>query len=262
MNSLRLSIDGREKRKKISYKPNKNTEIYCNKCSSCGSNQIEQRDGFSKEIIDIKIFKGGAKKWIVRYNSWQYKCLKCRETFISEKFPNRYIKYGHGLMSWCVYHNISRGLNMLQLQKSLADIFELSIPQPELYRFKAKSVKFYNITYKEIFNSILSGPILHIDETPVNLRKTKGYVWVITNMERVYYFYKESRDGEFLTEMLDGFSGVLISDFYSPYDSNDCPQQKCVIHFIRDLNEDLQLNPFDEELKVLTKQSLYATKNI
>src|SRR4029077_20110624 len=32
-----------------------------------------------------------------------------------------------------------------------------------------------------------------------------------------------------------------------------CSQQKCLIHLIRDLNDDLLKNPFDEEIKWLAK---------
>jgi hypothetical protein len=51
--------------------------------------------------------------------------------------------------------------------------------------------------------------------------------------------------------MLKGFRGVLVSDFYTAYDSLECPQQKCLIHLIRDLNNDIQASPWDEELKSL-----------
>jgi len=44
---------------------------------------------------------------------------------------------------------------------------------------------------------------------------------------------------------------VLISDFYAPYDSLECEQQKCLIHLMRDFNHDLRSNPWDEELKAL-----------
>jgi hypothetical protein len=54
--------------------------------------------------------------------------------------------------------------------------------------------------------------------------------------------------------MLRDFKGVLVSDFYSAYDSIDCPQQKCLIHFIRDLNDDLLKHPFDNELKRLAEE--------
>jgi hypothetical protein len=43
----------------------------------------------------------------------------------------------------------------------------------------------------------------------------------------------------------------LISDFYTAYDSLPCLQQKCLVHLIRDLNDDLRDNPFDEEFKGL-----------
>ena len=49
--------------------------------------------------------------------------------------------------------------------------------------------------------------------------------------------------------MLRGFNGVLVSDFYAAYDAVECPQQKCLIHLMRDLNDEILNNPFDEEMK-------------
>jgi hypothetical protein len=59
-----------------------------------------------------------------------------------------------------------------------------------------------------------------------------------------YYEYRDSRNGQFLSERLKGFGGVLVSDFFTAYDSIACPQQKCVIHLIRDMNANLKANPF------------------
>ena len=75
------------------------------------------------------------------------------------------------------------------------------------------------------------------------------YMWVFANMTTVAYVYAESRDSAVLEEILDGFTGVLVSDFYAAYDSVPCAQQKCLIHLMRDINEELHKNPFDEELK-------------
>src|SRR5262245_19370762 len=66
--------------------------------------------------------------------------------------------------------------------------------------------------------------------------------------------YRPTREGEFLQELLKSFRGVLISDFYSAYDALPCPQQKCLIHLIRDINQELLNNPFDEELKLITQR--------
>ena len=45
------------------------------------------------------------------------------------------------------------------------------------------------------------------------------------------------------------FTGVLVSDFYTGYDSLQCKQQKCIIHLIRDLNGDFLKYQLDFEFK-------------
>ena len=92
---------------------------------------------------------------------------------------------------------------------------------------------------------------MHIDETTVRMRKAQGYVWVLTTMDKVYYFYRPSRETGFLREMLASFRGVLVSDFYTGYDLLPCEQQKCLVHFIRDIDDDLLRNPLDSDLSSL-----------
>ena len=41
----------------------------------------------------------------------------------------------------------------------------------------------------------------------------------------------------------------MISDFYPGYDSAKCKQQKCWVHLIRDVNDDLWKSPFDSEFE-------------
>src|ERR1700680_1097956 len=71
-------------------------------------------------------------------------------------------------------------------------------------------------------------------------------------MEEVAYVDRETREGDFLLTMLKNFKGVLVSDFYAAYEAIPCPQQKCLIHLIRDLNDDVLKHPYDDELKRLT----------
>jgi hypothetical protein len=42
---------------------------------------------------------------------------------------------------------------------------------------------------------------------------------------------------------------VLVSDFYPGYDGVPCRQQKCLVHLVRDINDDLWAAPFDKELE-------------
>src|SRR5262249_45147114 len=69
------------------------------------------------------------------------------------------------------------------------------------------------------------------------------------NMEDVVYIYQPSRETGFLQDLLRGFNGVLVSDFYAGYESLPYKQQVCLVHLIRDMNDDLMASPFDEEFK-------------
>jgi Transposase IS66 family len=72
-------------------------------------------------------------------------------------------------------------------------------------------------------------------------------------MEEVAYFHTPTREGETIQALLKDFSGVLVSEFYAAYDSIQCPQQKCLIHFIRDLNDALLKQPYDEDIRRIAK---------
>ena len=49
---------------------------------------------------------------------------------------------------------------------------------------------------------------------------------------------------------------------YAVYDAVQCPQQKCLIHFIRDLNDELLKHPYDDELKQLVGEFAGLVKPI
>jgi hypothetical protein len=108
---------------------------------------------------------------------------------------------------------------------------------------------YYQVTKRKILQRIIQGNLIHADETRANIKGHLAYVWVLTNLKEVIYIIAESRDGAFIQELLREFKGVLVSDFYAACDAIECPQQKCLIHLMRDLNDDLLNNPFDEELK-------------
>src|SRR5260370_126397 len=158
------------------------------------------------------------------------------------------------MLGWGVCSKVACGMNMRRVATTFGDVFGLSIHRDGLYRLKRYVADIYRPLSAEILQCILKSPIIHIDETTVKLRGQKGYVWVLTTMDSVYYFFKQSREGAFLQEMLGAFSGILIADFYSAYDSLQCGQQKCLVHCVRDIDDDLLKNPLDIELKTMAQE--------
>lgn len=75
---------------------------------------------------------------------------------------------------------------------------------------------------------LLSGPIIHCDETPVQVLKetnrspqSKSYMWVrvsgLPDKKIILFDYASSRSGQIAGQLLDGFSGYLQTDDYAGY---------------------------------------------
>jgi hypothetical protein len=148
-----------------------------------------------------------------------------------------------------------RIIELYDSQTSLAQdmnrFYGFAFDKGEIHQLKAWAAKFYTETREAIFKQILNGKLVQADETRVVLHKETAYVWVLTTSREAVFFYAESREGDFIQKMLTGFKGVLVSDFYAAYDSIQCPQQKCLIHLIRDLNDALMDCPYDDELRLI-----------
>ena len=252
-------INKRHRRlKRTKTHPNRIIYNECKRCPRCQKKSIKQMKQRSRLLVDLKFSRSGVKKWITKLYSYQYKCRKCGHVFSSDpRLPGsrgRQNQYGHALMSWCVYSHFFCGMNMSRTRIALGDTFGIFIDNSRMMRSRRSMTAMYEGLYCAIIESILQETILHADETSVRLRGLNGYVWVLAGMDKVYYFYKPSREGSFLQEMLHSFSGVLISDFYTAYDSLTCEQQKCIVHIVRDIDDDLLKNPLDAELKGIAQE--------
>src|SRR5437016_4415583 len=137
----------------------------------------------------------------------------------------------------------------VHIASKLNRLFGFHLGSTNIGDFKAGAAENYKGTYDTLVKRLCSGRLLHADETKINVRDKGGFVWVFANMEEVAYVYSETREGDLLHTMLKDFKGVLVSDFYAAYDSIHCPQQKCLVHLIRDLNDDVLKHPYDKELK-------------
>jgi hypothetical protein len=161
-----------------------------------------------------------------------------------------------------MYHHVALRQSHEDVIASLREVFGLSFGASFLCRLRPRLAERYKPTYEKLKEKLRLGPLIHADETKVQLQRGCGYVWAFTNLEEVVYVYAPARGGIILEEMLDGFTGVLVSDFYSAYDAPQCPQQKCLIHLMRDINDDLFHSPFDEELKGLARRLVVVLKSI
>jgi predicted RecB family nuclease len=229
-------------------------------CESCGSQSVFMIDKHPvtrgrpkvKRAFDLVATRTGIKLSVIECRSAVHQCATCGAIFVPRRHA-RLAQYFHGLRSWAMHLHVAHGVSFGAVRDMIDAFFDLLIPRSFIGRFKGLTAEYYEPTYQQLLKKLLAGKLLHVDETQVKLRRGKGFVWALTNLEEVVFMFRPNREAEFLREMLKPFRGVLVSDFYPAYDSMDCPQQKCLIHLMRDMNDDLLANPFDVELQAITE---------
>lgn len=106
---------------------------------------------------------------------------------------------------------------------------------------------------EKIRNDILGYHLaVHADETPwpiLDSSDSDGYLWTICNMAGAYYRFEPSRSGKIIVEMLDGYSGPVVTDDFSGYNrlkrETSCTLCHCWAHARRNFYE-IRKNHFED----------------
>jgi len=250
--SERISVG--DSKRKTRYRINKVVECRRVKvCPICKSRKVYKYGLMSRKVYDLKFFSHGAKRWGVEYRYDRHICWICKRTFMPQSTPPTRSKFGNGLVRFTIFLTIDLQISQGAATRLINQFFGLDLSRESAGRLKKTGAEFHKTTYKKILRNIVRSPLIHVDETKVSLNGRSAYVWVLANQENVAYFASENREGGKVQNILKNFKGVLVSDFYTVYDSVQCPQQKCLIHLMRDLNDDLLREPFNEELKSVVK---------
>jgi hypothetical protein len=157
--------------------------------------------------------------------------------------------FGWNFQAWVIYQRIALRMSYRLISKAAFDLFSEQLSPTTANAFIERFAEHYRHTEEQLLRNILDGTVVHLDETRINILGADQYVWVLTDNKRVVFRLTQNRETEFLHPLLSTFKGTAVTDFYGGYDALPCAQQKCLVHLIRDLNDDLWKNPFDDEFE-------------
>ncbi len=262
--SVRRSL---KRKKRSRSKLHVNTSVICtppDTCIACGCDRLTvlRASGSKRSIRDLRFSAGGVKRWITEYSTLRWQCKTCHKSFYSPEYPTKQPQFGHGVASWVVHQHVANRQSHVALVENLNDLFGFDFSTGVAKRSMRELASEYRAAEDSLLSSLRRGQMICADETKVRVRGGTGYVWAFSGIEEVVYRFTETRDSQILEEILDGFQGVVVSDFYGGYDSVTCQQQKCLVHLIRDINDDLLKAPFNEELKLLASRFTELLKTI
>jgi hypothetical protein len=201
-------------------------------------------------LLDLRFSKSGCHKTIVRYTGLMGYCKLCHERYAPQGTRlYRGQRFGWKFQAWVVYQRIALRMSYRLISKAIYDLFSEPLPLETAVGFVERFSEYYQRTEDLLLRDLLNGPVVHLDETKINIQGADQDVWVLTHNARVVFKLRPNRETEFLKPLFSTFKGTVVSDFYGGYDALPCKQQKCLVHLIRDLNDDLWRNPFDYELE-------------
>lgn len=220
-------------------------------CSMCGNAPLRPTTKLAeKTIIDLTFSNSGCRKTITKYGGpWGY-CSKCGNQYLPTQIRALGSGvFGHGLKAWVLYQRLVLRLPYHAIVQVLEEQFREHISEASIANFLRSFADYYAETEELCRQRLLESPFIHADETKINIQGTDQYVWVFTDGKHVLFRLTVTREATIAQEVLKGYTGILIADFYAGYDAVNCRQQRCLVHLIRDLNEDLWRAPFDTELE-------------
>ncbi len=215
-------------------------------CPKCGSGKFYKNGLRSRVTCDLRFFRSGVKLWTVREQFMRYQCWNCKHGVME---LSRKGKYGLVLQAYVIYQLIELRNSIRAVARNMHALFGFYMPINAISNIKTRSSQRYLPVYKNILRRIGCGELVHADETQVRMGSEVHYVWVFANHTEVAYVHAPSREAGIVRDLLHDFKGVLVTDFYSGYDSLECAQQKCLIHLLRDINDDVLKNPFNYEMR-------------
>jgi len=237
-----------KKNKKRKLKVDKYIDVFYEEWPFCKGSSFLTRSYSKVIVVDLKFIKNEIKRCVKEYTGGIQICTTCNSKLNPINFTVLR-GYGNNLVSWAIDQHISYRIGLNKVAKILKETFNINISNG-IYYFKEKMAKKYQTTFHEIKQNLIAGNIVHADETDVKVRGFSSlYIWLFANYDTVLFHFTENREADFLSDFLKRFSGILVSDFYSGYDNLPCKYQKCLIHLIRDLNNDLLKNQFNEEFQ-------------
>jgi len=172
-----------------------------------------------------------AKVKVLRHLCQKYACPCCKSYIVSAKKPKQPIEKSiasAGLLAHIVTGKYADALPLYR-QVSILERSGITLDRTSLANWMIHCGDLVQSIINRILDTLQQQPVLHMDETPVQVleepgrkAQNKSYMWVISSLQQssqpgVLFHYSPTRNGDTPKLKLNDFSGALMVDGYEGY---------------------------------------------
>lgn len=178
----------------------------------------------------------------VEYVIPQHWCPCCKrhvEPKVAAAFPGASV--GHGVAALTTVFHYGLGLTIDQVREVLRSPLRTALSAGGLVDLWHRAGAALLPWYEEIGRQAKNSAVLNADETGWRVDGDTHWLWCFANHANCYYMIDERRGETALKRFFTGaFKGVLIHDFWAPYESvlleGSGEHQCCLVHLLRELD--------------------------
>ena len=217
--------------------PDRTREHESESCPDCGGKL--RRTGETRERLSEDIpenLKSVVTNDVI-HRDYCPKCQKRVEPKLPDVLPN--CQLGNRTLVFSALLHYSQGLTISQIVDTFNFHLRMKLTPGGLVQMWHRLADLLFAWYEEIHRDCLASAKLHADETGWRVNGQTHWLWCFAGVDSTFYMIDRSRGSPALSKFfVEHFEGVLITDFWSPYDAISCAdQQKCWPHLLRDLAE-------------------------
>jgi len=154
------------------------------------------------------------------------------------KEVNSKVQYGLGVKANAVYMSQYQLIPYNRVEEHFDEQMNLGISAGTIYNFNLEAYEKLALFEAWLINNIKKEPLLHADETGVNIAGKRNWLHCICNSKYTYLTVDEKRGQEAMdrAKVLPDFKGILVHDHWKPYYKyKEISHVLCNAHHIREL---------------------------
>ena len=217
-------------------------------CPDCGTPLAGGTPKRSREVIDLP----PPRIVVTEHVFLERQCPDCGKRCVAPPDLDAVVtgqgRLGHGLTSLLGVLREETRIPVRGIQSLLATLTGLHLSVGAIVAASQRLAARAEPVVADIQATIRASPVVHLDETGWRENGRTGYVWT-TSTPEARLFVHGSRQKAMVDRLLgDQFGGVVVSDFYAAYTTDDRTHQYCWAHLLRDIQELTQQHPADPVL--------------
>jgi hypothetical protein len=232
-------------------------------CPRCGGVLSEDHtDSYTRVVEDIVPARVVVTEYVVRRRY----CCGCRRQ-VSAPIPNvieggSNERFGLRLMLLVVSLKML-GMSYEKIGSLLKLLFGLDLTEAAMLHCVMAVAEAFGPRYEELKQELRREASIHGDETSWRIKGKNHWLWVFLGKWSVVYEVDRSRGKDVPKKVLGDYRGIVISDSWGAWNHIGVRWQRCLVHYLRELEDTLKYKspgedflPFRKKLKRMLRDAI------